>query len=423
MIVFAPHNLIKDAPFTQLDLITCRNLLIYFQPAAQRKVISLFHFGLKTGGVLFLGPSENVGDLADEFTPIDRHWKIYRKRRDVRLPTEIRLPLTAAPPLRAGSATAGRPPDVETAAGLRRAARPVHAAGHADQRAPAGDAHLRAGRTVPALQAGPAVDRRARPVRRRPEDRGGRRDSAGAQGSGSSVSLSGLHLNTAGRRAADHAEASSRCASSRLSPTCWSRCATERPRSPRRGIDRGDQHRRGLARPHQHARARAPHQSREPAGDDRGAGDEQRGAAGDERGAGRLQRGAAEHQRGAALGQRGAVHGQRRVPAEDRRADRADRRHGQPAAEHDVGRAVPRRGAVHPQVHRSRCRSCSTSSRRTSAGRSRTSRTTSSFRSWASGSARCSRSRPRSNARCMTALAAAICCGFCRIARQPRSMV
>ena len=107
MIVFAQHNLVKDAPFTHLDLVSCRNLLIYFQPAAQRKVISLFHFGLKAGGVLFLGPSEGVGELEDEFTPIDRHWKVYRKRRDVRLPTELRLPLTALPPLRRGPRSSG----------------------------------------------------------------------------------------------------------------------------------------------------------------------------------------------------------------------------------------------------------------------------------------------------------------------------
>ncbi|MCS6851501.1 MAG: PAS domain-containing protein [Gemmataceae bacterium] len=96
MVVFAPHNAMKDAPFTKLDLISCRNLLIYFQPTAQKKVLSLFHFGLKTGGVLFLGPSESPGELADEFTTIDPHWKIYRKRRDIRLPAEMRLPLSAA---------------------------------------------------------------------------------------------------------------------------------------------------------------------------------------------------------------------------------------------------------------------------------------------------------------------------------------
>jgi two-component system, chemotaxis family, CheB/CheR fusion protein len=94
MVVFAPHNLIKDAPFTKLDLITCRNLLIYLQPAAQKKILSLFHFALKTGGVLFLGPSESPGELSDEFAVVDNHWKIYRKSRDIRLPAELRLPLS-----------------------------------------------------------------------------------------------------------------------------------------------------------------------------------------------------------------------------------------------------------------------------------------------------------------------------------------
>lgn len=92
LIVFAPHNIIKDAPFTRLDLITCRNLLIYLQPPAQKKVLSLFHFGLKTGGVVFLGPSEGTGDLGSEFDPLEPHWKLYRKRRDVRLAADLRVP-------------------------------------------------------------------------------------------------------------------------------------------------------------------------------------------------------------------------------------------------------------------------------------------------------------------------------------------
>jgi len=94
MIVFAPHNIIKDAPFTKLDLISCRNLLIYLQTSAQKKALSLFHFGLKTGGVLVLGPSESPGEISDEFETLDGHWKVYRKRRDVRLPTDMRLPLS-----------------------------------------------------------------------------------------------------------------------------------------------------------------------------------------------------------------------------------------------------------------------------------------------------------------------------------------
>ncbi|HAH48755.1 chemotaxis protein CheB [Gimesia sp.] len=94
MIVFAPHNVLRDAPFTKLDLISCRNLLIYFQPRAQKRALSLFHFGLKTGGILLLGPSESPGELIDEFDVIDGHWKLYHKRRDIRLPADIRGPLT-----------------------------------------------------------------------------------------------------------------------------------------------------------------------------------------------------------------------------------------------------------------------------------------------------------------------------------------
>ncbi len=93
MIVFAPHNLLKDAPFTKLDLVTCRNLLIYLQPLAQKKTLSLFHFGLKVGGVLMLGPSETPGDLVEEFDSIDEHWKVYRKLRDVALSADARQPL------------------------------------------------------------------------------------------------------------------------------------------------------------------------------------------------------------------------------------------------------------------------------------------------------------------------------------------
>lgn len=116
MVVFAPHNLIKDAPFTKLDFISCRNLLIYFQPAAQKKALSLFHFGLKTGGVLFLGPSESPGELSEEFASIDTHWKIYRKSRDIRLPADLRLPLSPNSVLRDGTVryparSGGSPPE------------------------------------------------------------------------------------------------------------------------------------------------------------------------------------------------------------------------------------------------------------------------------------------------------------------------
>ena len=85
MIVFASHNLVANAPFTQLDMICCRNVLIYFQPSMQARVLALFHFGLRTGGLLFLGPSETLGKLEEEFEPFSTTAKVFCKRRDLRL--------------------------------------------------------------------------------------------------------------------------------------------------------------------------------------------------------------------------------------------------------------------------------------------------------------------------------------------------
>ncbi|HKP58809.1 MAG TPA: chemotaxis protein CheB [Polyangiales bacterium] len=91
MIVFAAHDVIKDAPFTRVDLVSCRNLLIYLQPAAQQKALALFHFALNRGGTLFLGPSESTGTLARDFQVLDKHWRIYTKHQDLRLPLDTRV--------------------------------------------------------------------------------------------------------------------------------------------------------------------------------------------------------------------------------------------------------------------------------------------------------------------------------------------
>lgn len=96
MVIFAPHDITKDPPFTKIDLLSCRNVLIYLDAAPQRRVLSLFHFGLKVDGVLMLGPSESVGELAREFESIDHHWRIFRKLRDVRLPDAKSIPLSPA---------------------------------------------------------------------------------------------------------------------------------------------------------------------------------------------------------------------------------------------------------------------------------------------------------------------------------------
>ena len=67
MVVFAPHNVTMDPPFTRLDILTCRNLLIYLGPALQKKLLPLFHYSLKPGGILFLGSAESIGGFGELF--------------------------------------------------------------------------------------------------------------------------------------------------------------------------------------------------------------------------------------------------------------------------------------------------------------------------------------------------------------------
>ncbi len=78
MVVFAIQNVIKDPPFTKLDLASCRNLMIYLEPELQDRLIPAFHYALKPGGVLFLSPSESIGRHPELFSPLSRKWKIYR---------------------------------------------------------------------------------------------------------------------------------------------------------------------------------------------------------------------------------------------------------------------------------------------------------------------------------------------------------
>jgi two-component system CheB/CheR fusion protein len=77
MVVFAIQNIIKDPPFTKLDLISCRNLMIYMETTLQNRLIPMFHYALKPEGVVFLSPSESIGNHTELFSPIDRKWKFY----------------------------------------------------------------------------------------------------------------------------------------------------------------------------------------------------------------------------------------------------------------------------------------------------------------------------------------------------------
>ncbi|WP_425144955.1 chemotaxis protein CheB [Deinococcus sp.] len=100
MVVFALHNTFGDPPFTRLDLLCCRNMLIYLNSDLQKQLIPLFHYALKPGGLLFLGPSETTGLLRDLFLPLDPQWKLFRRGA------------VSAPPLNLGFAGSIRLPAV-----------------------------------------------------------------------------------------------------------------------------------------------------------------------------------------------------------------------------------------------------------------------------------------------------------------------
>ena len=80
MVIFAEQDVTKDPPFSKIDLLTCRNLLIYFETELQKKVLPLFHYALRQGGFLFLGTSETTGEFTKLFEPVDRKWKLYKRK-------------------------------------------------------------------------------------------------------------------------------------------------------------------------------------------------------------------------------------------------------------------------------------------------------------------------------------------------------
>ncbi|SJZ83937.1 two-component system, chemotaxis family, CheB/CheR fusion protein [Trichlorobacter thiogenes] len=92
MVVFAQHNLIKDPPFTNIDLISCRNVLIYFQPILQRKVFEFFNFSLAANGALFLGSSESTGEMSSYFDVLDQKLKIFRSKGRLKPLSDTHLP-------------------------------------------------------------------------------------------------------------------------------------------------------------------------------------------------------------------------------------------------------------------------------------------------------------------------------------------
>ncbi len=104
MLIFSEHDLIKDPPFSKLDLISCRNLLIYMGPELQKKLMPLFHYALNPDGALLLGSSESVGDSTNLFATLDRRGKIYQRKPD-----------SAGPHRLSVASLFPRPPAIDTA--------------------------------------------------------------------------------------------------------------------------------------------------------------------------------------------------------------------------------------------------------------------------------------------------------------------
>jgi two-component system CheB/CheR fusion protein len=100
LVIFAPQNLILEPPFTKLDILSCRNLLIYLTTDVQKKLIPLFHYSLNPGGILFQGSAETIGDFASLFTPLVGKSRIFRRKESILRPEQIAFPssFNADPP-------------------------------------------------------------------------------------------------------------------------------------------------------------------------------------------------------------------------------------------------------------------------------------------------------------------------------------
>jgi two-component system CheB/CheR fusion protein len=99
MVTFAPQSLILDPPFTKLDILSCRNLLIYLAPEVQKKLIPLFHYSLTPGGILILGSAETIGTFTGLFTPLNNKLRIFQRKEPGLPPEPIEFPSGFASPL------------------------------------------------------------------------------------------------------------------------------------------------------------------------------------------------------------------------------------------------------------------------------------------------------------------------------------
>jgi two-component system CheB/CheR fusion protein len=248
--IFSAHSVVRDPPFSRIDLVSCRNLLIYLDGEVQRRVIPVFHYALRPGGWLFLGPSESVGQYGELFASADKKHRIFRRRDHA---SAVRVPLWLHGP-RSGH----HHPD---GAGERRPGeRPAHPgprlrsaveARMLEDFAPAHVVVDREGDVVPTTPPAPASTWRPRRARR-----AARSSSSPARACGSSCApCCARRWRRAARPVATTARSrwtdrssrsrslSSRSARATAATRCSSSCSQTRARRCRRGTPRG----RGVA--------------------------------------------------------------------------------------------------------------------------------------------------------------------------------
>jgi len=118
-VIFAPQNLVMDPPFTKLDIITCRNLLIYLAPELQKKLLPLFHYSLNPGGFLFLGSAETIGASTVMFAPLAGKMRLYRRLDNATQAQLVDFPPAFAPALPGAAASTAPPRDLKPAPNLQ----------------------------------------------------------------------------------------------------------------------------------------------------------------------------------------------------------------------------------------------------------------------------------------------------------------
>ena len=122
LVVFAPQNLLVDPPFTKVDILCCRNLLIYVNAETQEKLLPLMHYALNPGGLLILGTAEGIGGSDRLFSPLDKKWRVFQRREVLERP-RLEMPLSVLPRERVGAAEPKKPgePDMDITYAAQRA--------------------------------------------------------------------------------------------------------------------------------------------------------------------------------------------------------------------------------------------------------------------------------------------------------------